>query len=69
MSASISVDISRCKGCGLCINVCPKKILGINKKVYTDKGYYPAMCTEPEKCIGCAQCYTMCPDYAITVEK
>ncbi len=67
--AKVTVDISRCKGCGLCVSVCPKKILGIDSKTHTEKGYYPAVCIDPENCIGCAQCYAMCPDYAITVEK
>lgn len=67
--AKMTVDTGRCKGCGLCITACPKKIIGINKEIRTDKGYYPAICTDPDKCIGCALCYVMCPDYAITVEK
>ena len=58
-----------CKGCGLCVSVCPKKILELQKEVLNAKGYHPAGVTEPEKCIACAMCATMCPDVAIKVEK
>lgn len=58
-----------CKGCGLCVSVCPKKILELQKEVLNAKGYHPVGVTEPEKCIACAMCATMCPDVAIKVEK
>ena len=58
-----------CKGCGLCVSVCPKKILELQKEELNAKGYHPAGVTEPEKCIACAMCATMCPDVAIKVEK
>lgn len=59
----------RCKSCGLCVDVCPKKILQISKDKMNDKGYRPAEIIDREKCIGCAFCATMCPDAAITVEE
>lgn len=58
-----------CKGCGLCIEVCPKKIIKIRHDKINDKGYYPAYCIDQEKCIACAMCATICPDVAIRVEK
>ena len=59
----------RCKGCGLCVDACPKKCLAIAEDKLNAKGYSPAYMAEPEKCIGCAFCATMCPDCIITVEK
>lgn len=59
----------RCKGCGLCIDVCPKKILELDLTVLNAKGYHPAKVTEQDKCIACAMCATMCPDCVIKVEK
>lgn len=68
--ARVSFREDRCKGCGLCIDVCPKDIISFSDKLNL-KGYHPATVTEDkmEKCIGCAACGRMCPDCVITVEK
>ena len=58
-----------CKGCGLCVSVCPTKIISLDKSKINAKGYHPATVTEIDKCIGCANCATMCPDVVITVER
>ncbi|MBW1695592.1 MAG: 4Fe-4S dicluster domain-containing protein [Deltaproteobacteria bacterium] len=62
------IDRDRCKGCGLCVNVCPKKVLEMSKEVNT-RGYFPAYQARPEDCIYCTLCCIMCPDVAITVVK
>ncbi len=62
-------DETRCKGCGLCVEACPQKIITIKKEYVTSKGYHPAYVTDPSKCTGCANCGVMCPDSAITVER
>ena len=59
----------RCKGCGLCVDACPKGIVVILEDKLNQKGYHPAAVSDPEKCIACAMCATMCPDSVITVEK
>ena len=58
-----------CKGCGLCVDACPKKILALSGDRINAKGFHPAAATDPERCIGCAFCATMCPDVCITVTK
>ena len=65
--AYIEVDESLCKGCGMCVNACPKKIIELDKNKLNAKGYHPASIMEADKCIGCKACATMCPDIAITV--
>jgi len=60
------VDKDRCKGCGLCVTVCPKNVLEIAKEM-NPKGYFPAYQARPEDCIFCAICCTMCPDVAIAI--
>lgn len=67
--AKMSVNDNICKGCGLCVHVCPKKIIVLDKTVLNVKGYHPAKVNDMEQCIGCAMCAVMCPDCAITVEK
>ncbi|MFH1980255.1 MAG: 4Fe-4S dicluster domain-containing protein [Pseudomonadota bacterium] len=60
------IDKERCKGCGLCVTVCPKNVLEISKEGNT-KGYFPAFQARPEDCIHCTACCIMCPDVAITI--
>jgi 2-oxoglutarate ferredoxin oxidoreductase subunit delta len=66
MAFHYQIDINRCKGCGLCVTVCPKTVLEISEQV-SPKGYFPAFQARPEDCIYCAMCCTMCPDVAITI--
>ena len=65
----VTFRTDRCKGCGLCASVCPKKIIALDTSALNAKGYHPAEMTDMEKCLGCAMCAMMCPDVAITVEK
>lgn len=66
--AKLTISKDGCKGCGLCVSVCPKKILMLSKEINV-KGYHPAQIIDQDKCIACAFCATICPDTAITVEK
>ncbi|MDR2649242.1 MAG: 4Fe-4S binding protein [Clostridiales bacterium] len=65
----VSFNIDRCKGCGLCVDACPKKIIELSRNIMNAKGFHPAQVIDQEKCIACAFCATMCPDVIITVEK
>ncbi|MCG6930659.1 MAG: 4Fe-4S binding protein [Desulfofustis sp.] len=58
-----------CKGCGLCVFVCPESVLCIDDTVVNSRGYHPAAVADPERCIACISCALMCPDTAITVER
>ncbi len=67
--AKVTFLTDLCKGCGLCVEACPKHILAIARDKINKKGYSPAEMTDQSQCIGCAFCATMCPDCIITVEK
>ncbi len=69
VKGKVTFDEKYCKGCGLCVQVCPVKIISLDLSKTNDKGYNPAHVIETDKCIGCANCATMCPDCVITVER
>ncbi|MEG0229691.1 MAG: 4Fe-4S binding protein, partial [Oscillospiraceae bacterium] len=37
--AKMIVDENICKGCGLCVTVCPKKIIKLSEEKLNSKGY------------------------------
>ena len=57
----------RCKGCGLCVEFCPKKIIMLADH-FNVLGFHPATVTNVERCTGCGICAWMCPDVVIEVE-
>lgn len=63
----VNFDFEKCKGCRLCIEFCPTKILELDKDKINQKGYNLIKVVEPKKCIACAFCAIMCPDSVITV--
>jgi len=65
---SLIIDDEMCKGCGLCVSVCPRQTMGLAAHINT-RGFHPAVLQCPEECTGCAQCAIMCPDCCITIVK
>lgn len=57
---SVEVDEGLCKGCGLCVDICPAEVFSM------DNSY--AIADSPERCLGCGRCELFCPDMAITVK-
>jgi len=62
----VKVIEEKCKGCSLCIDACPKGVLGISSKM-NRRGFHPAEVIFQEKCTGCGLCFLMCPDVAIEI--
>jgi 2-oxoglutarate ferredoxin oxidoreductase subunit delta len=62
----LRVDTEECKGCGLCVEACPPKVIRLSEKLnpcgYRTAGYTGSGCT------GCGICFLVCPEPgAITV--
>jgi 2-oxoglutarate ferredoxin oxidoreductase subunit delta len=65
MAGKIIIDTERCKGCALCVVVCPKNVIVVSEKS-NSIGYFPAKVNNSD-CIGCASCAIICPDAIIEV--
>ncbi len=50
-----------CKGCGICVEFCPKEALALNEMG-------KARLVHPEKCNSCAMCELRCPDLAVELK-
>ncbi len=62
----VQINTEECKGCGLCVEACPPKVLrlsdGLNRY-----GYHPSA-YDGHGCTGCGICFWACPEPgAITV--
>ncbi|MBM7452740.1 2-oxoglutarate ferredoxin oxidoreductase subunit delta [Acholeplasma morum] len=70
MKKYYSLDFNNefCKGCELCVNNCPVKILEMSTTRINQSGYQLVDVTDIDKCIGCAFCAMICPDSVIKVE-
>lgn len=63
----VVIDAERCKGCELCVSVCPRDSLRMSEG-FNAKGYRPAVWVNADgACTGCALCALVCPDTAIAV--
>lgn len=65
----VSFRADRCKACGLCVEFCPKGVLGFDNHTMNIMGYHPVILLEKDGCTGCGICGLMCPDLVIQVEK
>jgi len=67
MAGKITINTERCKGCGLCVKVCPNSCIIISKQS-NKNGFFPAETTNG-KCTGCAVCAIICPETIIEVQR
>jgi 2-oxoglutarate ferredoxin oxidoreductase subunit delta len=61
--ANKKIEINRdlCKGCGICVAFCQKKVLEVDEQ---DK----AVARRPEDCNACTLCELRCPDMALEIK-
>ena len=58
---ALKVYMERCKGCGICVEFCPKKVLELSE-------LEKVVVAREQDCIKCKHCEMRCPDFAIFVE-
>jgi len=66
-SLRILVDEELCKGCGICIGLCPIKVLE-KSNTLSSRGVYLPLPNKKDKCTGCRICEYYCPDMAIFIK-
>jgi 2-oxoglutarate ferredoxin oxidoreductase subunit delta len=62
---TVVIDVERCKGCELCIDACPPRVLSMTVHDRNEKGFlYPVL---TQGCTACRACAQVCPDYVFQV--
>lgn len=59
---SIVINTVYCKGCEICVQVCPKDVLALDDR-------QKASVRAADRCIGCLNCEIYCPDFAVEVDE
>jgi 2-oxoglutarate ferredoxin oxidoreductase subunit delta len=62
----IHVLDNRCKGCGFCVEYCPRSVLDLSHD-FNEKGYHFPVVERPLDCVDCKLCQNICPEFAIFV--
>ena len=61
---TLVIDVSKCKGCELCIAACPPSVLVMSTEVNETGHRYPQL---TPGCTGCTACQLVCPDFVFSV--
>ena len=64
----IVLDSDSCKGCDICIAICPRQLFVKSKKRNHQGTSIPEV-VHKDQCTECKMCERMCPDGAISVER
>jgi 2-oxoglutarate ferredoxin oxidoreductase subunit delta len=62
----IYIDEEMCKGCRICTEFCPTRVLADSTNL-NKRGYYPPVVEKKEECHGCRLCELLCPEFAICI--
>ena len=57
MAKRLEINKAWCKGCGICVEFCPKNVL----KIVNGKAGIVA----ENECLRCGICENLCPDFAV----
>ncbi|MCI9440400.1 MAG: 4Fe-4S binding protein [Ruminococcus sp.] len=61
----VYTDVARCKGCGYCIQACPKQAVTVSDHI--NENGYNVIQVDENNCIACGICYRVCPDYVFEI--
>jgi len=61
---TVELNRERCKGCYLCLNICPNALFSIDKKA-NKNGVFPVLMENADYCLNCQRCVEICPDQAL----
>jgi 2-oxoglutarate ferredoxin oxidoreductase subunit delta len=62
--ATVTIDTATCKGCVMCVDVCPPHVLVMSEDVNAMGYRFPLLL---DGCTGCELCFKICPDYCFEV--
>jgi len=65
---TLSLKRDKCKGCGLCLDVCPQKVLRLST-AFNRLGCHFVEAPDHSLCTGCKRCVTICPDVVIELHR
>lgn len=67
---ALTLDKSWCKGCGICVELCPREAITLKPIVRPSEGRAnpPEIDIDVEKCNYCGICTAICPFGALTLE-
>lgn len=60
---TLAVTVEWCKACGICMQVCPRQVLGAEE--ITSR----VVVLAPDRCTACGRCEVICPDYVFSIEE
>ena len=63
-AGQVHIVQDRCKGCGFCVEYCPRDVLAESDR-FNAKGYHPPEVVNPDACVNCGLCELICPEFAI----
>jgi len=67
VTSEVIIHEERCRGCGYCVEFCPRECLEISREKISPLGYALPVLTKPEQCNTCGLCARMCPHWAVEV--
>jgi NAD-dependent dihydropyrimidine dehydrogenase PreA subunit len=65
---NVKIDLKKCNGDGVCVEVCPVEVFEL-RKIPEYPGAEKSVPVRKDECILCMACVASCPTEAITVEE